>query len=113
MALIDELRRLLGPEFHISYTLPALSGQFEPWADTIRQAADLLDAVNVMAYDYYWDVSNIILFFFSCATSEQCKMQGYTFEQDLNMLHGLGIPHNKVVYGLMPGHHDAGKIQLT
>jgi len=88
VALMDELRRLLGPEFHISYTLPALSGQFEPWADTIRQAADLLDAVNVMAYDYYWD--------------------GYTFEQDLNMLHGLGIPHNKVVYGLMPGHHDAG-----
>ena len=35
-------------------------------------------------------------------------MQGWDIEQDLELLVGLGVPLDKVVYGVMPGHHDAG-----
>ena len=56
MALIKETRRLLGPDFHISYTIPALTEPIDPWQSTIRDAVEELDAVNVMAYDYYWNV---------------------------------------------------------
>ena len=29
------------------------------------------------------------------------------------MLTGLGLPPSKIVYGLMPGHHDAGNEYTT
>ena len=57
VAVIKETRRLLGPDFHISYTIPATVAIIEPWRTTIEETAGLLDAVNVMAYDYYWGVS--------------------------------------------------------
>ena len=56
IALIKETRRLLGPDFQITYTIPALTGQIEPWRSTIVGTLEELDAVNVMAYDYYWTV---------------------------------------------------------
>jgi len=86
--LIKETRRILGPDFHITYTLPALSAQYDPWMSTIAGTVEELDAVNVMAYDYYWN--------------------GYTFDLDLEQLTMLGLPPSKIVYGVMPGHHDAG-----
>ena len=57
VALVQEIRVRLGPSFHISYTIPCLSEQFEPWASVIPAIIADIDAVNVMAYDYYWDVS--------------------------------------------------------
>jgi len=87
VVLISHTRQLLGPSFHISYTIPALSAQYEPWLSTIMGAIDHLDAVNIMAYDYYWD--------------------GYDISQDVEMLEIMGVPRDKMVYGLMPGHSDA------
>eukprot|EP00091_Calanus_sinicus_P018787 TRINITY_DN4400_c0_g1_i5.p1 TRINITY_DN4400_c0_g1~~TRINITY_DN4400_c0_g1_i5.p1 ORF type:complete len:111 (-),score=29.04 TRINITY_DN4400_c0_g1_i5:17-349(-) len=46
-----------------------------------------------MAYDYYWT--------------------GWTFDLDLEQLTGLGLPPSKIVYGVMPGHHDAGNEYTT
>lgn len=92
-ALISECRKELGGGAHISYTLPALSSTFAPWSDTIRKSAEYLDAVNVMAYDYYW--------------------LGYTFDMDVEALNNLGIPNSKIVWGVMPGHHDAGNEYTT
>jgi len=86
VAVIKECRRLI-PDFHISYTIPATVSAVEPWMSTIRQTVEELDAVNVMAYDYYWG--------------------GYNFDLDLNNLKGLGLPADKIVYGIMPGHADA------
>ena len=36
-------------------------------------------------------------------------LQGYTFDLDLNNLKSLGVPADKIVYGIMPGHSDARK----
>ena len=36
-------------------------------------------------------------------------VQGYTFDLDLNTLKSLGVPAEKIVYGIMPGHSDARK----
>jgi len=88
IALINAMRAELGPDFHISYTIPALSAQYEPWLSTIRGTLDVMDAVNIMAYDVYW--------------------AGYNFEMDLEMLEIMGVDRSKIVYGIMPGHHDAG-----
>ena len=33
--------------------------------------------------------------------------KGYTFELDLENLGKLGVPREKIVYGIMPGHSDA------
>jgi len=87
IAVIREIRRLAGPDFHISYTIPCLSEQFQPWRTTIQDGHQYLDAINIMAYDYYWD--------------------GYMFDFDLMQLTSLGVPPEKMILGLMPGHHDA------
>jgi len=59
----------------------------QPWRTTIQDGHQYLDAINIMAYDYYWD--------------------GYMFDFDLMQLTSLGVPPEKMILGLMPGHHDA------
>jgi len=86
VAVIKETRRLL-PNFQITYTIAATVPAIEPWRSVIERTVEDLDAVNIMAYDYYWP--------------------GYTFDLDLNTLRGLGVPADKIVYGIMPGHSDA------
>ena len=39
--------------------------------------------------------------------------KGYNFTMDIEGLNGIGIPNNKIVWGLMPGHHDAGNEYTT
>merc|ERR1712180_506268 len=56
--------------------------------EALQSTADVLDAVNVMAYDIYWT--------------------GYNFEMDIAGLNDAGMTNDKIVWGLMPGHHDAG-----
>jgi len=87
-AVIKECRKELGEEAHITYTIPALVSNVSPWKETLQSTADVLDAVNVMAYDVYWT--------------------GYNFEMDIAGLNEVGITNDKIVWGLMPGHHDAG-----
>ena len=74
--LIQSMRESLGPDFHISYTIPALTYPIEPWKTVIVRASRYLDAVNVMSYDYYWS--------------------GYNYTMDIQGLMDLGVP--KVSY---------------
>ena len=87
----------------------------------IERTADDLDAINIMAYDYYWPVIIIIAIFIIITNTNiitiiiiiiynktlQLFVQGYTFDLDLNTLKSLGVPAEKIVYGIMPGHSDA------
>lgn len=75
MEVMKAVRATCGNDFHISYTLPCLSSQFEPWTSALTLSNQYLDAVNVMAYDYYW--------------------LGYGFDQDIAALEALGIPRVK------------------
>ena len=49
------------------------------------------------------DAQNIIIY----NKTLQLFVQGYTFDLDLNTLKSLGVPAEKIVYGIMPGHSDA------
>ena len=117
----------------MSLKVPAI----EPWHSVIERTAKDLDAINIMAYDYYWPVIIIIitiiikifkdislagLHHFLHLRYSQIKvtqkyvlvldislLQGYTFDLDLNTLKSLGVPADKIVYGIMPGHSDARK----
>ena len=79
-----------------------------------------------MAYDYYWPVVFMIMIAIITITNIititiiviaiiiiiynktlQLFVQGYTFDLDLNTLKSLGVPAEKIVYGIMPGHSDA------
>jgi len=85
--LIRSLRESCGPDFHISYTIPALTYPLEPWKTVILRAHQYMDAINIMAYDYYWN--------------------GYAYSMDIEGLLNLGVPKSKIVIGVMPGRHDA------
>merc|ERR1719391_615312 len=56
--LIASLRERCGPDFHITYTIPALTYSIEPWKTVIVRSKQNLDAVNIMSYDYYWSGYN-------------------------------------------------------
>ena len=58
-----------------------------PYRSVIKQRHEQLDAINIMAYDYYW--------------------QGYDPLNDFAELISLGVPKDKIVWGIMPGRHDA------
>ena len=80
----------------------------------IERTADDLDAINIMAYDYYWPVVfviivviTIIIIYNKALQYNVLLVQGYTFDLDLNTLKSLGVPAEKIVYGIMPGHSDA------
>merc|ERR1719219_177156 len=51
--LLKSCREKLGPDFLITYTYPALASNVEPWMTTLRNGAQFLDYINVMAYDVY------------------------------------------------------------
>ena len=70
--LIKSLRESLGHDFHISYTIPALTYPIEPWKTVIIRANQYLNAVNIMSYDYYW--------------------AGYNYTMDIQGLMDLGVP---------------------
>ena len=125
----------------MSLKVPAI----EPWHSVIERTAKDLDAINIMAYDYYWPVIIIVIIVISISTIKviikifkdiplaglhrffhlrysEIKvtqkyvlivdislLQGYTFDLDLNTLKSLGVPADKIVYGIMPGHSDARK----
>jgi len=76
LELIKRTRETCGDDFHISYTLPALASQFAPYSELLPEAFPYMDAINIMAYDYYWE--------------------GYSFDMDLAILDEMGVPRVKL-----------------
>lgn len=55
IAVIEALRDACGDDFHISYTFACLAEQFDPTLTVVQESHPILDTLNVMAYDAYWD----------------------------------------------------------
>mmetsp|Transcript_18680 Transcript_18680/g.33800 ORF Transcript_18680/g.33800 Transcript_18680/m.33800 type:complete len:322 (-) Transcript_18680:46-1011(-) len=85
--MFNKLRGSLPSNKSISYTIPATSENNLPYKQVLQQAGWGFSAVNVMAYDVYWS--------------------GYNAIADFQEIAALGIPMNKIVWGVMPGCHDA------
>ena len=70
-----------------------------------------MDAVNVMAYDYYWEVKifcdKVIIIY-----DPPINSQGYSFDLDIQHLTAMGVPRDKIVLGLMPGQKLLGAIEI-
>mmetsp|Transcript_18681 Transcript_18681/g.33801 ORF Transcript_18681/g.33801 Transcript_18681/m.33801 type:complete len:324 (-) Transcript_18681:182-1153(-) len=84
--LFNKLRASLPSHKTISYTIPALAEKDEPYKEVLEQAGKSFSAVNVMAFDVYWS--------------------GYNAIADFKTFVSLGIPMNKIVWGIMPGCSD-------
>lgn len=87
IALIQNLRQLLGTEALISYTPKTPAAQVYPYNDVIKAAHTYLTDISFMAYDYG---------------------PGYIYQQDIQALLAFGVPSTKLVIGLMPGMDDVG-----
>ena len=70
--VIKSVRENCGPDFHITYTIPALTESVEPWQTTMKESIEYMDAINIMAYDVYWG--------------------GYDWTMDITALEDLGVP---------------------
>ena len=70
--LIKSLREECGSDFHITYTVPALVESVDPWMKTMKESIEYMDAINIMAYDVYWE--------------------GYDWMMDITALEELGVP---------------------
>ena len=87
IAVIKECRKALGPNKLISYTLPGTGELHSPYSTVLSETHEDIDAVNVMAYDVYWT--------------------GYDPLTDFKDIEALGVAKEKIVWGVMPGCHDA------
>ena len=87
MAVLKECRKALGPHKLISYTLPGTGELHAPYSTVLQNSHQYIDTVNVMAYDVYWTQ--------------------YDPLTDFTSIEGLGLTADKVVWGIMPGCHDA------
>ena len=70
--LIKSVRERCGSDFHLTYTIPALTESIEPWHCVIKDSIEYMDAINIMAYDVYWE--------------------GYDWKMDVSVLEELGVP---------------------
>lgn len=84
--VISRLKNIL-PNILISYTFPGMAESHEPYRSVISNTHHYLDFLNVMAYDAYWS--------------------GYNPIDNFNNICSLGVPRCKLVWGIMPGRHDA------
>ena len=87
IAVIQECRKALGKSKLISYTLPASGELHDPYKTVLETIHEDIDAVNVMAYDVYWS--------------------GYDPIADFSNFMKLGVKKSQIVWGIMPGCHDA------
>ena len=55
LEVIRRLRSACGDGFHVSLTFSGLAEESDPWKTVITEGHQYLDALNVMAYDAYWD----------------------------------------------------------
>ena len=74
------MREQCGPDFHITYTVPALTESVDPWMKTMRDSIEYMDAINIMAYDVYW--------------------AGYDWMMDITALEELGVPRVLIMISL-------------
>ncbi len=86
LVVFQQLRAALGPNALISYTIPAMAENIDPWKTVITQGSQYFSSINVMCYDYYWS--------------------GYKPQSDFAQLQSMGVAANKIVWGVMPGHAD-------
>jgi chitinase len=87
IALIQNLRQLLGTQALISYTPQTPTNSTVPYFEVIKGAHSYLTSISFMAYNYG---------------------PGYTYQQDINAFLSWGVPSTKIVIGLMPGSDDIG-----
>lgn len=91
--LLRKCRSYLGPGALISLTIPALAELHEPYASVVSAGHQYLSAINIMAYDVYW--------------------QGYDAKSELESIVSMGIPRSKIVWGIMPGKQDDPDVQTS
>lgn len=85
---LRRLREVLGSGYIISLTVPAMAYNYEPYRSVLQQSVQYLDYVTIMAFDVYWS--------------------GYSPTNDFStMTAQVGVPTNKISWGVMPGCHDA------
>ena len=53
VAVFKAVRDLMGPDFHISYTISALASQFDPFTETIRYMLSCCDVLAVIIYKHF------------------------------------------------------------
>lgn len=87
VALIQNLRQLLGTGALISYTPKTPAATTYPYDQVIQASHTYLTDISFMAYDFG---------------------PGYTYQQDVTALIATGVPSAKIVIGLMPGMDDVG-----
>lgn len=85
--VLKHCRDQLGRNKLISYTIPGTGELHEPYKSVLQQGSQYLDYVNVMCYDVYWSA--------------------YDPTADFQAIEALGVPKSKIVWGVMPGCHDA------
>ena len=76
--LIKSVREICGSDFHLTYTIPALTESVDPWHTVIRNSIEYMYAINIMAYDVYWE--------------------GYDWKMDISALEELGVPKVTIYY---------------
>lgn len=87
VALIKDLRDKLGKDKEITYTPKAPASTTRPYSEVIQEAHSYLDGINIMAYDTY---------------------PGYSYQDDVQGLIGMGVSADIITVGLMPGKDDVG-----
>lgn len=87
IALIQNLRQVLGAQALISYTSKTPASTTAPYDTVIQGAYGYLSSISLMAYDAY---------------------PGYRYQDDVMALISKGVPAAKIVVGLMPGYDDTG-----
>ena len=86
-SMFKHCRQELGKDAWISYTIPGTGELVQPYKTVLKDMHDYFDNVNLMAYDVYWS--------------------GYDVHKDIEEIAKLGVPMSKIVWGIMPGRHDA------
>mmetsp|Transcript_3178 Transcript_3178/g.6570 ORF Transcript_3178/g.6570 Transcript_3178/m.6570 type:complete len:173 (-) Transcript_3178:236-754(-) len=86
MIMLIKQLRLSNPSVKIMYSIPAFGSKLAPWshvADAVFAQVDYLQ-VNVYDFDY----------------------SHHDVRAEFRRLSTLGVPYERIVYGVMPGAHD-------
>ncbi len=86
LRVYQQCRKALGHDAIITYTIPALSVQHEPWATVLKRGVKHFSAIHLMAFN--------------------AKGSDYDPKADITALKNLKVPASKIVWGIMPGHSE-------
>ena len=87
IAVLKHCHEMIGENRVISYTIPGEALHMEPYHTVVEQGHPYINSLNIMCYDVYWT--------------------GYDPKKDFERAMALGVPKEKIVWGVMPGQHDA------